>query len=78
MNTKILINEAISLPVEERTLVVESLLKSLNKPEAEIDSKWITVAQKRLKELQEKQVTFLDGNQVFKKIWSQFAYYHPS
>jgi len=37
--------------VEERTLVVDSLLRSLNPPDPEIDRKWAIVAKRRLEEL---------------------------
>jgi len=72
MKAEALISEAVSLPVEERALVVESLLASLNKPESSVDSKWLNVAQKRLKALQTSQVTPLNGDQVFTKIWRRF------
>jgi len=72
MNAATLISEAVSLPIEERALVVESLLASLNQPESSIDSQWVKIAQKRLIALQTSQHTPLDGEQVFTKIWQRF------
>jgi hypothetical protein len=39
MKTKDLIAEAISLPVEDRAMIVDSLLNTLNTPESKIDGK---------------------------------------
>ena len=51
MNAKQLIDEAVSLPVEERALVVDSLLKSFSLSSADIDEQWLAVARNRLKEM---------------------------
>ena len=72
MNTKELINEAVSLPVEERTLVVDSLLRSLNQPESEIDKKWVAVAKRRLVGLRSGTIKPVSGQEVFDKIWKRF------
>ncbi len=72
MNTKELIAEAVSLPVEERAMVVDLLLRSLNQPESEIDKKWAAVAQRRLLELRSGAVVAVPGDVVFEKIWSRF------
>ena len=73
MKTKDLIAEVISLPVEDRAMVVDSLLKSLNPPELDIDKKWSAVAKRRLAELRSGQVQAIPGDEVFKKIWKRFS-----
>lgn len=73
MNMKDLIAEAISLPIEERALVADSLLKSLNPPESEIDKKWAAVAKRRLSEIQDGAVQAISGEDVFDKIWKRFS-----
>ena len=72
MNTQELINEAASLPTEERTLVIESLLRSLNPPESNIDRQWAEIAHQRLTQLQSGTVEAIPGEQVFNKIWKRF------
>jgi hypothetical protein len=71
MNTKELIAEAISLPVEERALMVDSLLKSLNLPEIDIDKRWASVAQQRVDDLCSGRVEAVEGEKVFEKIWQR-------
>ena len=68
MKTKDIIAEALSLPVEQRALVADSILKSLSPPETEIDKKWAAVAKKRLSEIQTGQVKPIPGEEVFRKI----------
>ena len=72
MNTEELINEAVSLPIEKRALVVDSLLQSFNQPESDIDDKWKEVAQKRLMEMRTGKVEPISGEEVFNNIWSKF------
>lgn len=72
MNTKKLIDEAISLPVEDRVLVVDTLLRSLNQPESEIDKKWAAVAQRRLAEMRSGEVESVPGEEVFERILKRF------
>ncbi|MGZ4970627.1 MAG: addiction module protein [Methylobacter sp.] len=72
MKTKDLIAEAVSLPVEERALVVDSLLRSLNTPESEIDTKWAAVAKHRLQQLRTGEIAAVSADEVFKKIASRF------
>jgi len=72
MNTKELIDEAVALPVDERTLLVDSLLRSLNQPESKIDKKWAAVAQKRLIEMRSGKVKPVPGEEVFERIRNRF------
>ena len=72
-STAEIIHEAESLPVEERTFVVDSLLRSLNPPNPEIDRKWAAVAKRRLSELRSGRVKPIPGEEVFAKIRQRFA-----
>lgn len=60
MKTKDLIAQAISLPVDERSVMPN------------IDKKWTAVAKHRLTELCSGSVKVVPGDEVFKKIWNKF------
>jgi putative addiction module component (TIGR02574 family) len=72
MTMKELIDEVISLPVEERAVVADSILRSLNPPESDFDRKWAQVAEHRLAELRSGKIKPVPGEQVFAKIWKRF------
>ena len=71
MTTKKIIEEALSLPVEERALIADSLLRSLNMPDTGIDAKWAEVAKKRLQELRSGKVKPIPGDIVFDRAIKQ-------
>ena len=71
-SAKKIIDDAVLLPVEERVLVVDSLLRSLNQPQSEIDRQWTKVAQARLQELRSGAVTPVSGMDVFERIDTRF------
>jgi putative addiction module component (TIGR02574 family) len=73
LTTKELLDQAMSLPVEERTHLVDSILKSLNRPDKEIDIQWIETAKKRLEELRSGKVKAVSGDEVFKKVKERFG-----
>jgi len=68
MNTKQIINEAVSLPVEERARVVETLLESFNPPDSQIDKLWAKEANRRLADLQSGRVKPIPAEEVFSNI----------
>jgi len=65
LSTKEIIREAQSLPLEERAIVVDSLLRTLNTPDPEIDREWGAVAKRRLAELRSGSVKPVPGEEVF-------------
>jgi putative addiction module component (TIGR02574 family) len=69
---KEIIQETESLPVEERAMVIDSLLRSLNPPSMEIDREWAKVAKRRLAELRSGSVKPVPGNEVLEKIRERF------
>lgn len=73
MAMKELIAEAISLPVEERAILADTILRSLNPPDSEMDRRWVAVARRRLAELRSGQVGAVPGDEVFAKIWKRLS-----
>lgn len=73
MTTKKILEEALSLPVEQRALIADSLLRSLNMPDSSIDAKWAEVARRRLEELRSGKVKPIPGADVFDKALKRFG-----
>jgi putative addiction module component (TIGR02574 family) len=71
--TKKLIDEVLSLPVEERVRIAHSLLESLNVPNPAIDKKWAAVAKRRLEELRSGKVKPISGDEVFDRVQKRFS-----
>jgi hypothetical protein len=70
--TKEIIEEAESLPVEERVIVIDSLLKTINPSPPDVEAEWISVAKRRLAELRSGRVKDVPGGEVFGRIKNRF------
>ncbi len=69
---KEIIEEAASLPVEERVAVIDSLLQTINPPVTEVEAEWLGVAKRRLAELRSGKTKPIPGNEVFAKVRRRF------
>lgn len=70
--TKEIVEEAESLPVEERVVVIDSLLRTINPSLADVEAEWMKVAKRRLAELRSGTVKAVPGNEVFARISTRF------
>ena len=68
IKTKELFEEAVSLPVEIRTQLVDKLLRSLHPTRKEIEELWAEEAEKRGEEIKSGKIKTIPGKEVFKKI----------
>ena len=73
LGTKEIIQEAKCLPVEERAMVIDSLLRSLNSADTPVEDKWLVVAKRRLAELRSGRVKPVPGDQVFARVRDALA-----
>ncbi|OIO35609.1 MAG: addiction module protein [Candidatus Hydrogenedentes bacterium CG1_02_42_14] len=71
MKSTELFDEAVSLPVEIKTQLVDKLLRSLHPVQKEIDKLWAVEAEKRVEEIKSGKVKTIPGDEVFKKILSR-------
>jgi putative addiction module component (TIGR02574 family) len=68
MNTSELLNEAASLPVEERARLVDSLLQTLNPVDDSNTAAWLAVARRRLDDLDSGRIKAVPGDEVFERV----------
>ena len=72
MKASTLIEEAVSLPVEERAHLVDCLLQTLNPPDATHADAWAAVARRRIDELRSGKVAPVPGEVVFARIQQRY------
>lgn len=62
------IREASDLSVEDRAIIIDSLLRTLNKPDPDIDRAWSEDARRRLDEMRSGRIRPVPGDEVFSRI----------
>jgi putative addiction module component (TIGR02574 family) len=63
------VEEALSLPSDERASLVEKLISSLNLPvQEEIDKLWADESERRVSQIEKGEIELIPGNEVFAKI----------
>ncbi len=73
MKTSVLLDEAVSLPVEERARMVDCLLQSLNPPSETLTAEWAAVARRRFDEMMSGKVVPVEGIAVFERIRQRYG-----
>lgn len=68
MKTADLMNEAASLPLEERARLVDSLLQTLNPVDDSAAAAWLATARRRLDDLDSGRVNAVPGDEVFERV----------
>jgi putative addiction module component (TIGR02574 family) len=70
--TEEIIEQAVSLPEDDRIRVVDALLTSLNQPDPETEREWAAVAQRRFHELRSGKAVGVSADEVFAKLNARF------
>ena len=73
MSTKEILAEMLLLPIEQRAMLADTLLKSLNTLDAKIDNEWLNLAKARYEEINSTRVNSVNGEDVFNEIWKKFS-----
>lgn len=68
MSNKEIIESALRLSPPEKLLIVESILRSLDEPDKEIENIWIEEAEKRLQAYRDGKLEGIPMEDIFKKL----------
>lgn len=66
MSNKEILEKAMKLKPEERFLIIEGLIKSLDEPDKQIDEVWIEEAEKRLQAYRDGKLEGIPMEDIFK------------
>lgn len=66
MSANDILNQAINLKPQERYILIENLIASLNEPDKDIENIWIEESQKRLSQYNEGNLETVSYDEVFK------------
>lgn len=72
VNTQKIIEQIESLPVEGRAQIIDSLLRTLNQPDPDMDAAWMEVARRRVDELRSGRVQGESAEDVFVQARERF------
>lgn len=67
MKTEELLAEISDLPVEERAKIADGILKTLNRPNPEMDARWMEEVERRAKEVESGEVEMISGEEFQKR-----------
>ena len=68
MSNKEIIESALKLSPPEKLLIVDSILRSLDEPDQEVENTWLEEAEKRLKAYREGKLEGVPVEDIFKKM----------
>jgi hypothetical protein len=63
-----LFDEIDILPIDLKTKIVDKILASITPPNSSIDALWIKEVNKRKKDIEDNNVSLIDGDDIFTKI----------
>ena len=66
MSNKDILEMALKLKPEERFLIIEGLIKSIDEPDKTIDAIWAEEAEKRLKAYRDGKLQTISAEEIFK------------
>ena len=66
MSNKDILEMALKLKPEERFLIIEGLIKSIDEPDKNIDEIWAEEAEKRLKAYRDGKLQTIPAEEIFK------------
>lgn len=70
-SAKLILDQALKLPANDRATLVENLILSLDKPDQSLDAQWLKEAEDRLAAYQSGKLAAVDAEQVFSELGKQ-------